>query len=425
MDLFHYRRGVLHCEDVPLQRIADKVGTPTYVYSLGTALEHYRRLERAFRGVDCQIYYSVKANSNVALMAALAREGCGFDVFSGGELFRVRRAGGQMRKTVFAGVGKTEAELALAVKAGIQMFNMESWPEAELLNAVARKLGRYVLADFRINPDVDAHTHAHITTGRSENKFGVPIAQAPELYAKARRLSHVGVVGVHLHIGSQITEVTPYQSAIRKTLALVKTLRAQGHTIVSFNLGGGLGIIYDRERPSTAQHFAESILPLIQGHGLRLLLEPGRFIVGNAGVMLTRVLYIKPTASKVFVIVDSGMNDLIRPTLYNAYHAIVPLSQAQARRARKRVDVVGPICESGDFLAKNRLLALPRAGQCLAVRSTGAYGFVMASNYNSRPRAAEVLVDGRRFFVVRRRETLADLVRGECIPAHLRRRRRG
>jgi diaminopimelate decarboxylase len=425
MDLFQYRRGMLHCEDVPLQKIADSVGTPTYVYSLGTVLEHYRRLVRAFHGVDCQIYYSVKANSNMALMAALAREECGFDVFSGGELFRVRRAGGKMRRTVFAGVGKTEAELAAAVKAGIEMFNMESWPEAELLNSVARKLGRRVKADFRINPNVDAHTHAHITTGRSENKFGVPIAQAPELYGKARRLSHVEVCGVHLHIGSQITDVSPYQAAIRKTLTLVKALRARGHKIETFNLGGGLGIIYDRERPSTAQQFAESILPLIQGQGLRLLLEPGRFIVGNAGMMLTRVLYIKPAASKTFVIVDSGMNDLIRPTLYDAYHAIVPLSEREARGERKKVDVVGPICESGDFLAKNRLLALPRAGQCLAVRSTGAYGFVMSSNYNSRPRAAEVLVDGRRFFVVRRRETLADLVRGESIPVHLKRRARG
>jgi diaminopimelate decarboxylase len=425
LDLYSYRNGRLHCEGVPLERIADAVGTPTYVYSLGTVLGHYGRLAEAFAGVDCQIYYSVKANSSLALMAALAQAGAGFDVVSAGELYRVRRAGGAMGKTVFAGVGKTDAEMQLAVKAGIQMFNMESWPEAQRLNAIARRLGRKVRADFRINPDVDAHTHAHITTGRSENKFGVPIAEAPEMYDRARKLSHIDLVGVHLHIGSQITEVAPYQAAIRKTLVLVKTLRSRGHDIRTFDLGGGMGIIYDRERPRTAQEFAAAILPLLHGQGLKLLLEPGRFIVGNAGVLLTRVVYVKPAARKTFVIVDAGMNDLIRPTLYGAYHAIVPLRERAGRVPRRKIDVVGPICESGDFLAKDRLMPVPKEGQCLGVRSVGAYGFVMSSNYNSRGRAAEVLVDGKQWHVIRRRESYADLVRGEALPPAAAARARG
>ena len=425
MDLYEYRRGALCCEGVPLQRIADSVGTPTYVYSLGTVLGHYRRFAEAFADVDCQIYYSAKANSSMALMAALAHAGAGFDVGSAGELYRVRRAGGAMGKTVFAGVGKTDAEIEVAVRAGIQMFNMESWPEALRLNSIARRFGKKVRADFRINPDVDAHTHAHITTGRSENKFGVPIAEAPEVYDRARKLRHIDLVGVHLHIGSQITEVAPYQAAIRKTLGLVKTLRGRGHDMRTFDVGGGMGIIYDRERPRTAREFASAILPLLHGQELKLLLEPGRFIVGNAGVLLTRVIYVKPAARKTFVIVDAGMNDLIRPTLYGAYHAIVPLRERENRGTKRRIDVVGPICESADFLAKDRLMALPRAGRCLAVRSVGAYCFAMSSNYNSRGRAAEVLVDGKQWHVIRRRESYADLVRGETIPPGVAGSRRG
>ncbi|MCU0241436.1 MAG: diaminopimelate decarboxylase [Vicinamibacteria bacterium] len=425
MDLFHVKQGRMYCEGVALSDLGQRFGTPTYIYSLGTVLLHYRRFEAAFAGIDHQIFYSVKANSNMAIMAALAQEGCGFDVFSGGELYRVRRAGGEMRKTVFAGVGKTERELELAIRAGIQMFNMESWQEAEALNAIARKLGRKVQADFRINPDVDAHTHAKITTGKRESKFGIPIADAPAIYARARRLSHIDLIGVHLHIGSQITEVSPYIKSIRKTIGLVKALREQGQAIRTFNLGGGMGIVYDQEKPHSALQFANAIMPLISGHGLKLLIEPGRFIVGNAGVLLTRVLYVKPTARKTFVIIDAGMNDLVRPTLYGSYHAILPISQAAERRAKQKVDVVGPICESGDFLAKDRRLPLPRAGELLAVRSAGAYGYVMSSNYHSRPRAAEVLVDGGRAFEVNKRETYEDLVSGETIPKHLRRRARG
>jgi diaminopimelate decarboxylase len=418
MDFFDYRRGILHCEGVPLGAVAESLGTPTYVYSLGTVLHHYRRLAEAFRGVDHQIYYSVKANSNLGLMAALARKGCGFDVFSGGELFRVKKAGGAMDKVVFAGVGKTEVEMTLGVRSRIQMFNIESWPEAVRLDAIARRLRRRVVADFRINPDVDAHTHAHITTGTAESKFGVPLAEAVEMYDRARReLRNIDLSGVHLHIGSQITESEPYREALRRTLRLIAALRARGHRILTLNLGGGLGIIYRKERTNTAQQFAKAVTPLLRGRGLKLLIEPGRFIVGNAGVLLTRVLYVKPARGKTYVIVDAGMNDLLRPALYDAHHEIVPVDTRGKRLSARRVDVVGPICESSDFLAKDRQMRLPQAGDLLAVRSAGAYGFVMSSNYNTRPRAAEVLVSGKRFELARRRESYTDLVRGECVPS--------
>jgi len=424
MDFFDYKRGILHCEGVRLDSIAEGVGTPTYVYSLGTALHHYHRLAEAFRGIDHQIYYSVKANSNVGLMAALAREGCGFDVFSGGELFRVKKAGAAMDKVVFAGVGKTEAEMALGVRSRIQMFNIESWPEAVQLDAIARRLGRRVLADFRVNPDVDAHTHAHITTGTAETKFGVPLAGAVAMYERARReLPNVELTGVHLHIGSQITESEPYREALRKTLRLIEALRARGHRILTLNLGGGLGIIYRKERTNTALQFAKAVTPLLRGQGLKLLIEPGRFIVGNAGILLTRVLYVKPARGKTYVIVDSGMNDLLRPALYGAHHEIVPVDGRSKRPKTRRIDVVGPICESSDFLAKDRVMRLPEAGDLLAVRSAGAYGFVMSSNYNTRPRAAEVLVSGKRFELARRRETYNDLVRGERVPSLVGRRK--
>jgi diaminopimelate decarboxylase len=418
MDFFDYRRGILHCEGVRLGAVAERFGTPTYVYSVGTALHHYRRLAEAFRDIDHQIYYSVKANSNIGLMAALAREGCGFDVFSGGELFRVRKAGAAMDKVVFAGVGKTAEEIALGVRSRIQMFNIESWPEAEALDGIARRLGRRVVADFRVNPDVDAHTHAHITTGTAESKFGVPLAGAVAMYDRARReLPNVELTGVHLHIGSQITESEPYREALRRTLSLIEALRGRGHRILTLNLGGGLGIIYEKERTNTAQQFARAVTPLLRGRGLKLLVEPGRFIVGNAGILLTRVLYVKPARGKTFVIVDSGMNDLLRPALYGAHHEIVPVDGRGKHPQTRRIDVVGPICESSDFLAKDRTMRLPEAGDLLAVRSAGAYGFVMSSNYNTRPRAAEVLVSGKRFELARRRESYSDLVRGERVPS--------
>ncbi|MBN2370728.1 MAG: diaminopimelate decarboxylase [Vicinamibacteria bacterium] len=426
MDLFHYRKNELYCENVPVRRIAATTGTPTFVYSLGTALMHYQRLLEAFDGHEVQICYSVKANGNLALLAALARAGCGFDIVSAGELYRVRRAGGKARDVVFAGVGKTADEMEQAIRAGIGMFNIESWSEAKLLDRTASKLGRRVRAAFRLNPDVDAHTHAHVTTGRKDNKFGLPIEEAEDLFARARRsLRQIEIMGVHMHIGSQITEVAPYTKALARALAAIRRLRARGHEIRTLNLGGGLGIVYHRERPSTAKEFAAAILPLLRGQNLRLLIEPGRFVVGNAGILVTRVIYLKETPSRTFVIVDSGMNDLIRPSLYDAYHEVVPLALRASRGPRRRVDIVGPICESADFLAKDRLMPIPKPDQLVAVRSAGAFGFVMSSNYNGRPRAAEVLVDGGRFWTVRRRETHADLVRGETVPeAILRGRRR-
>jgi diaminopimelate decarboxylase len=420
MDMFHYRNSALYCEKVPVGRIAAAAGTPTFVYSLGTALMHYQRLVEAFAGHDVRICYSVKANGNLALLASLARAGCSFDIVSAGELYRVRRAGGKARDVVFAGVGKTEDEMAQAIRAGIGMFNIESWSEAESLDRVARKLGRRVRAAFRLNPDVDAHTHAHITTGRKQDKFGLPIEEAEELFTRARRgLRQLEITGVHMHIGSQITEVMPYKKALSRALAAIRRLRARGHAIQTLNLGGGLGIIYHKERPSTAKEFAAAILPLLRGQQLQLLLEPGRFVVGNAGILVTRVTYLKQVSNKTFVIVDSGMNDLIRPSLYGAYHEVVPLDRRASRGRRRRVDIVGPICESADFIAKNRLMSPPKPGQLLAIRSAGAFGFVMSSNYNGRPRAAEVLVSGRRFWTVRRRESYADLVRGETIPGAL------
>ena len=418
MDEFGYRGSRLFCEDVDLETVASGAGTPTYVYSLGTILGHYRRLEKAFAGVDHLVCFSMKANSNLAVLAALAREGCGFDIVSGGELYRLKKAGADMSKVIFAGVGKTSEEIGAALKAGISMFNIESWPEAERINRLAGAMGRRARVDFRLNPDVDAHTHAYITTGRSENKFGMPMADAARLFRGAGRLKNLQVTGIHLHIGSQITQVKPYLEAVEKAGRLIADLRRRGHAVSTLNLGGGLGIIYNREAPATADQFAAAVLPRVKGLGVKLLLEPGRFIVGNGGVLLTKVLYLKRSRSKTFVIVDSAMNDLIRPSLYDAYHEILPLRRGSRSPARK-VDVVGPVCESGDFLAKGRRMPLPAQDQYLALRSAGAYGFVMSSNYNSRPRAAEVLVHGGRWQVVRRRERQQDLVLGETIPAYL------
>jgi diaminopimelate decarboxylase len=424
MDHFSYHQGRYHCEGVPVEAIAAKAGTPTYVYSLATLLHHYRQLAAAFPGGPSSpkpmLCYSVKANGNLALLAALAREGCGFDIVSAGELFRLKRAGGDPSKVIFAGVGKTEAELETALKSGIHMVNIESLAEAELLNRVAGRLKRRARVDFRLNPDVDAHTHRYINTGKKESKFGLPIADAPAIWAKAKSWKNLDVTGIHLHIGSQITQVGPYALAVKKAVAMAELLRRKGHRVETLNLGGGLGIIYRDERPATPAEFAAAVGPLVEGHGLRLILEPGRYIVGNAGVLLTRVTYLKPGMRKHFVIIDAAMNDLIRPSLYEAWHEILPARQAR-RGKRVKADVVGPVCESGDFLAKDRAMDLPAQGDLLVVRSAGAYGMVMASQYNARPRAAEVLVNGKAWDVVRQRESFEDLVRGESIPAYLKR----
>jgi diaminopimelate decarboxylase len=415
---FKYRDRRLFCEGVPCERLAREFGTPLYVYSLATLMGHYRRLEEAFRNVPHLICYSVKSNSNIAVCRALARAGAGFDVVSGGELSRVLESGADSRKIVFAGAGKTEDEIGRALEKEILFLTVESLGELETIERVAKRMGKIAGIALRVKPDVDPHTHRYLTTGRAENKFGLDPRQALAAYKKAMGMKHVVPIAIQMHIGSQITETAPYVRAIRRIRPLVKRLRGMGVNLRFFDIGGGLGIVYRRETPATAKRFAAAVLPEVRDLDLSLILEPGRFIAGNAGILLTRVLYVKRGRAKNFVIVDAGMNDLIRPSLYDAYHDIVPVRKG-ARRAIV-ADVVGPVCESGDFLGKERRIPGPAPGDVLAVMGAGAYGFSMSSNYNSRPRAAEVLVHGRRCEIVRERESTRDLMRGERIPAFLR-----
>ena len=412
MNAFQYRRSELCCEQVPLRRLADQFGTPLYVYSRNHIVGQFTALDRAFRSVDHTVCYAVKANSNLAILRALAQAGAGFDIVSAGELYRVLRAGGAPGRCVFSGVGKTRDEIEYALQQRIDIFNVESEAELRQLSAIGQQRGQRVPVALRVNPHVDPDTHHYISTGKEESKFGISIERALTVYQAASRLPGVEIRGVQMHIGSQITKTQPYRLAIRKLLRLTEQVRQLAPaTLRSLDIGGGLGICYRQETPPTAQQFAAAVLPLVKNTGLRLLVEPGRFIVGNGGVLVTRVVYVKQTPVKTFVITDAAMNDLIRPALYGSYHDIVPV---RATRGRKiKADIVGPVCESGDFFAEGRRLPALAAGDLLAVLSTGAYGMAMASNYNSRPRAAEVLVTGRRAACVRRRETLADLVRGE------------
>lgn len=415
MDEFEYRGGELYCEGTPLRAIADTVGTPTYIYSARAIRANFTAYDQAFPSVPRLIAYSVKDNANLSVLSLLARAGAGADVISGGELFRVLKAGFPPTKITFAGPGKTRDEMAEALKAGILLFNVESSAELRQLDRVAQALGARAPVALRVNPDVDPRTHPYISTGLKTSKFGIPIARALEEYQAAQELSGIEVVGGHMHIGSQLTTLAPFRDAVARVAELVKTLRSRGIGIRYLDVGGGLGIQYKDEHPPTPQEYAGALLPIVKDLGVTLILEPGRSIVGNAGVLLTRVLYLKDNGDKRFVIVDAGMNDLIRPSLYNAYHAILPVRAASDRRTFV-VDVVGPICESGDFLAKDRELPAVEEGEPLAVMSAGAFGFVMASNYNARPRAAEVLVDGARFTIVRRRESYEDLILGEQVP---------
>ncbi len=419
MNHFEYRNGALHGEGVPLETIAAEVGTPCYVYSLATLRRHYRVFDEAFAGAPHVVCYSVKANSNLAVIRTFAREGSGFDIVSGGELERVLRAGADPRKVVFSGVGKTRDEMGAALAAGILCFNVESPAELEVLNAVAGESGKKAPVAIRVNPDVDPKTHPYISTGLKKSKFGIEIGRAVEEYEHARSLPHLEVVGVDCHIGSQLTEVSPFADALARVRGLVLELRARGFDVRYLDFGGGLGIIYDAEKPPEPKEYASTLLrDGLSNLGVTLLLEPGRVIVGNAGILLTRVLYLKDTETKKFVIVDGAMNDLIRPSLYGSYQKIEPVRLAE--RPAAVVDVVGPVCESGDFFARDRELAGVEPGELLVIRSAGAYGFVMASNYNTRPRPPEVLVDGDRYYVVRARETLDDCLRGESIPEALR-----
>ncbi len=419
MHNFEYRQGELYCEQVPISQIAKEVGTPCYIYSHATLTRHFQAYDRAFKDIPHIIAFAMKANSNLAILRLMAKEGSGVDIVSGGELFRALRAGVPPSKIVFAGVGKNAEEIRDALKADILMFNVESSAEIHAINDVAASVGKKARVALRINPDIDPKTHPYISTGLKKSKFGIAADRALEEFKRASSLGHIEVVGVHAHIGSQLTEVTPFVESLKKVVALVGTLKGQGINIQYLNVGGGLGITYSDEKPPLPQDYADAISPLVKDLNLTLVMEPGRVIVGNAGILVTRVLYEKVGEAKRFVIVDAAMNDLIRPSLYSAYHEIRPVSEVLLHRPKHAVDVVGPVCESGDFLAKDRLLSEVKPGDLLAVMSAGAYGFVMASNYNSRPRVPEVLVKDGEIHVIRARETYDDLVRGESVPAFL------
>jgi diaminopimelate decarboxylase len=416
---FQYKNGELYCEGVPVKTVAQRVGTPFYLYSSNTLSMHFRAFDSAFAGVPRLICYALKSNSNSAILRLLGREGAGADIVSGGELFRALRAGIDPKKIVYAGVGKRKEEIEYALKIGILMFNVESGDELRALDEAAGEMRATARIALRVNPNIDPKTHAYISTGLKENKFGIPIEQALEYYQMAKSLPHVEVVGVHHHIGSQITEVQPFVDALEKVVAFVKELKTAGMNIRYIDIGWGLGITYKDETPPQPKELAQAIQPLLKESGCTLVLEPGRAIVGNAGILVTSVLYHKDSGEKKFVIVDAGMNDLIRPSLYEAYHEIKPVIEPSPKPELGVFDVVGPICESGDFLAKDRELPLVQRGELLAVMSGGAYGFSMSSNYNSRPRVAEVLVRGSEYFVIRERETYNDLIKGEKIPRWL------
>jgi diaminopimelate decarboxylase len=416
---FHRVRGALSCERVPIVRIVEAVGTPVYIYSYKTLVEHLRKLEQAFRPLRPLICFSVKANGNLAILRLLVREGAGLDIVSDGELYKARQVGCPPSRIVFASVGKRPEEIRAALQAGIFCFNVESAPELEAIDRAARRMGAVARVALRINPDVEAHTHRYITTGVAESKFGIDRKTALGLLRRHADFPGLRFVGVHLHIGSQITQSRPFVEAIRRTAEVVKAGRREGAPLEWFNLGGGLGIIYKDERPQTPQQFAKAVLPLLTGLKIRLILEPGRFIVGNAGILATTVLYIKRARGKRFAVVDAGMNDLLRPALYGAYHEVMPVTAAPASNGLARFDVVGPICESADVFARDRRLGALGEGHLLAILGAGAYGSTMASNYNGRRRPAEVLVRGGRWAIIRRRETMRDLVRHDVIPTTL------
>jgi diaminopimelate decarboxylase len=436
---FEYRDGQLYCEDVDLKRVAEKFGTPTYVYSAETIGDHYKRLNAALAPLDHLICYAVKANSNRAILKLLVRAGAGFDIVSGGELFRVLAAGGDPGRCTFAGVGKSADEIEYALKQGVYSFNVESESELEAIERIARSRKMRAPIALRVNPDVEPHTHQYISTGSKQNKFGIALNQVEAVYERAARMNNLEIVGVQMHIGSQITAANPFASAIEKMLPLVRELKSKFH-IQFVSIGGGMGIIYRRAlasgsgkwwrdhasepRAFSLRDYSDAVVPPLRELGIQVLVEPGRFLVGNAGVLLTRARYIKRTVNKTFAIVDAGMNDLIRPALYQSYHEIVPCRASAAADAdastspikTEKIDIVGPVCESGDFFGLDREMPELHEDDLLAIMSAGAYGFVMASNYNSRPLPAEALVRGDKFALIRKRQTWEDLVRGEVEP---------
>lgn len=428
---FHYRGNKLYCEGVAIDALAKKYGTPLYIYSQGTLTDHFQKLDQALAPLDHLVCFAMKSNSNLAVLRVLANLGSGFDIVSGGELQRVIAAGGDPRKCIFAGVGKTEAEIEFALKQGVYSFNAESEPELVRINKVAARLKKVAPVAVRVNPNVEANTHSKITTGTYENKFGIAFEQVEGVYARASKLKNLKLRGFQMHIGSQITDVNPFEKAVKKVLPLVKKLKEK-HGLEFFSIGGGLGIVYNPALASgstqwwksskaknilTPQKYADRLVPLLKPLGMRILMEPGRFISGNAGVLVTRVEYVKRTGQKNFLIVDAAMNDLIRPAFYEAYHEIVPLTQRNGGTIKS--DVVGPICESGDYFAKDRPLPKLGEGDYLALLSAGAYGFVMASTYNTRSLAAEVLVNGTKTAVVRERQPVKEIWSGETVATWL------
>ncbi len=415
MHHFSYKNGELYAEDVPLSAIAAQVGTPTYVYSQATLERHFKVFDEAFAGLDHLVCFAVKANSSHAVIATLARQGAGADIVSGGELFRSMAAGVPAERIVYSGVGKSDAEMEAALDAGILMFNIESAQELAVLSQVAGRMGVKAPVSLRVNPDVDAQTHPKITTGLSKNKFGLDVDLAFRQYQEAAKLPNLAIKGVSCHIGSQLTKVEPFADALERLGVLIGRLRGAGIELEMLDLGGGLGITYNDEEPPSPAQYAQALKDQAGRLGLKLVLEPGRVIVGNAGILVCRVLFTKDTPAKHFIIVDAGMNDLVRPAMYDSFQAIWPVKE-DPERPQVISDVVGPICETGDFLARDRQLPDMRRGELAAVMSAGAYGFSMASTYNSRPRVAEVMVHGGRWSVVRRRETTEELMRGERLP---------
>ena len=421
MDHFLYRDGVLFAEDVPVAEIAAAVGTPFYVYSTATLLRHFRAFNEALEGMDHLVCYAMKANSNQAVLRTLAHAGAGMDVVSEGEYLRARAAGVSGDKIVFSGVGKTVREIRVAFEGGIRQFNVESEPEMEVLNAVALELGKVAPITVRVNPDVDAKTHAKIATGKSENKFGIPIARAREVYAMAAQMAGLKVIGIDVHIGSQLTDLAPFEQAYLKVAELTEQLRADGHEITRLDLGGGLGIPYEtsNEAPPLPSDYGAMVQRTLGHLGCEIEIEPGRLIAGNAGLMVSKVIYVKSGEGRDFLILDGAMNDLIRPAMYEAYHDIIPVIEPEAAKEKQPYDIVGPVCESGDTFAKQRDMVPLAAGDLVAFRSAGAYGAVMSSEYNSRALIPEVLVHGDQFAVIRARPTFDEMINRDTIPEWL------
>lgn len=418
MHEFKYKNNTLYCESVKVSTVAEQVGTPFYLYSHQTLVDHFHKLRKAFSSIRPLICFSMKANSNLAVCKALIREGAGLDIVSGGELYKALRLGVDPKKIVYAGIGKKKKEIEEAINAGILFFNVESLPELNLLDNIARDMNKTVEVCLRLNPDVAVKTHRYIVTGMSESKFGIDFDAARRILERADAFSNLKITGLHVHIGSQITRSRPYVRALKRVYSFVKNSPIP---LEYLNIGGGLGIVYNKERPQTAQRFSKAVLPIIKKIGLKLILEPGRFIAGNSGILVTKVSYVKETFNKKFVIVDAGMNDLMRPSYYSAFHNVQPvLKQPHKNTPHILADIVGPICESGDFIAKNRHMPMTSEGDLLAIMSAGAYGYTMSSNYNSRPRVAEVMVIKDKFYLVKERETYMDLIKGEIIPREIR-----